>query len=246
MIFFKKIVFEYSTGMQYYIFWDGISLVRRIVKHFGWQRPTLLGHSLGSAISFMYAASFPSEVNAFIGIDLYGPSVRPFEKYAPMTGSCIDKALSYESLPVSKLPCYSYDDMISLVVEAYSGSIDRQSAEILMTRGMSAVPDHISTGGYHFTRDLRLKVCMMGMFSLEQVLCYAQQIKCHVLNIRAIPGMKFEKEEVYPKVIEAMRKYAQVEYVEVPGTHHVHLNTPERIAGIISNFLLNPEIHSNE
>lgn len=136
--------------------------------------------------------------------------------------------------------------MISLVVDAYSGSIDRQSAEILMTRGMSAVPDHISERGYHFTRDLRLKVCMMGMFSLEQVLCYAQQIKCHVLNIRAVPGMKFENDEVYPKVIEAMRKNAEVEYVEVPGTHHVHLNTPERIAGIIRSFLLNPKIQSNE
>lgn len=229
---------HYPVGVQYYIFWDGISLIRRIVKHFGWQKIKLLGHSLGGALSFMYAASYPDDVEQFISIDLYGPTVRSLKKYASMTGSCIDKALSYENLPTSKLPCYSYDEMISLVMDAYSGSIDRESAETLMIRGMSPVPSHISKEGYHFARDLRLKVSLMGMFSLEQVLAYAEQIKCHVLNIRAVPGMKFENEDVYSTVINAMQTNADVEYVEIPGTHHLHLNTPERIADTISTFLL--------
>lgn len=179
------------------------------------------GHSLGGALSFMYAASFPDEVCQFISIDINGPPVRSLKKYAAMTGSCVDKAISYETLPKSKLPCYSYDEMIDLVVDAYSGGIDRDSAKILMIRGMSQLPENISKDGYHFSRDLRLKVSLMGMFSLEQVLAYAEQIKCNVLNIKAVPGMKVENEEVYPLVIETMKKNANVEYFEVPGTHHL-------------------------
>lgn len=232
---------HYPVGMQYYIFWDGIALIRRIAKHYGWKKLKLLGHSLGGALSFMYAASYPDDVAQYISIDLYGPTVRSLTKYAKLTGTGIDKALSYETLSPSKLPCYSYEEMISLVMDAYGGSIDRESAEILMIRGMSSVPEHAPNKGYHFARDLRLKVSLMGMFSLEQVLAYADQITCHVLNIRAIPGMKLENEEVYPMVIDAIRKNANVEYVEVPGTHHLHLNTPERIAGIIGSFLLSPE-----
>lgn len=38
-------------GMKYYLFWDGIQYVRRVVKYFGWKDVSLIGHSLGGAIS---------------------------------------------------------------------------------------------------------------------------------------------------------------------------------------------------
>lgn len=104
---------------------------------------------------------------------------------------------------------------------------------------MNQAPKAHSKNGYFFSRDLRLKVSILGLFTLEQVLAYAELIKCHVLNIKAVPGMKHEREEVYQIVIDALRKNANVEYQEVPGTHHLHLTTPERVASIISEFLLN-------
>lgn len=232
---------HFPPGMQYHVFWDYIPVVRRIVKHFGWKKVKLMGHSLGGAICFMYAASFPNDVAQFISIDLYGPSVRNLKKYAALTGKYIDKALEYESLPASKLPCYTYDEMVAIAKDAYDGSIDEESAKILMIRGMSEAPKSHSKDGYFFSRDLRLKISILGLFSLEHVLNYAELIKCHVLNIRAIPGMNHDREEVYPMVLDAMRKNATVEYHEVPGTHHLHLTTPERVAGIISAFLLNPD-----
>lgn len=67
---------HFPVGMQYHIFWDYIPVVRRIVKHFGWKKVKLMGHSLGGAICFMYAASFPDDVSQYISIDLYGPSIR--------------------------------------------------------------------------------------------------------------------------------------------------------------------------
>lgn len=235
---------HFPVGMQYHIFWDYIPVVRRIVKHFGWKKVKLMGHSLGGAICFMYAASFPDDVSQYISIDLYGPSVRNLKKNAAMTGTCIDKALEYETLPTSKLPCYSYDEMVGIAKDAYTGSIDKKSAEILMIRGMKEAPKEHSKNGYFFSRDLRLKVSVLGMFSLEQVLAYAELIKCNVLNIKAVPGMQHEREDVYPLVMDALRKNADVEYHEVPGTHHLHLTTPERIADIISSFLLNPDANS--
>lgn len=230
---------HYPRGIHYYLFWDGISLIRRIVQQYGWQNLILLGHSLGGALSFMYAASFPNDVDRFISIDIAGPTVRDHKKSAEMTGETIDRFLRYEKLPVTKLPCYRYEEMIDLVVDAYDGSIDRESAKVLMRRGMATAPKSLSKDGYHFARDIRLKVSLMGMFSLEQVLSYADQIKCQVLNIRAVPGMRFDNESVYPSVINAMRKNAKrVIYEEVPGTHHLHLTTPERILEHINEFLL--------
>lgn len=230
---------QYPKGMHYFLFWDGITLIRRISKHFEWKKVNLIGHSLGGALSFMYAACFPDEVDKFISIDIAGPTVRDHKKNAEMTGDCIDKFLKYETLPESKTPCYEYEEMIDLVLDAYEGSVTRESVKILMNRGMSPAPKHLNKKGYHFSRDLRLKVSLMGMFSMEQVVSYAERIKCEVLNIRALPGMVFENTDYYPTVIEAMKKSAKrLVYEEVTGTHHLHLNTPERISDIISEFLL--------
>lgn len=230
---------HYPKGMHYFLFWDGITLIRRISKYFEWKKINLIGHSLGGALSFMYASCFPDDVDKFISIDIAGPTVRDHKKNAEMTGDCIDKFLKYETLPESKTPCYEYEEMIDLVLDAYEGSVTRESVKILMNRGMAPAPKHLNKKGYHFSRDLRLKVSLMGMFSMEQVICYAEQIKCEVLNIRALPGMVFENTDYYPTVIKAMKKSAKrLVYEEVNGTHHLHLNTPERISDIISEFLL--------
>lgn len=224
--------------MHYYLFWDGIPLIRRIVKHFLWENVRLLGHSLGGALSFMYAASFPEEVDAFISIDINGPPIRDHKKNAGLTGKSIDHFLKYENLPESKIPCYNYNEMIDLVVDAYEGSVDRDSVKVLMRRGMAKVPESLHKEGYMFSRDLRLKVASMGMFTEQQVLAFAELIRCRVLNIRAVPGMVFERYDVYLNVIEKMRECAkEVVFEQVPGTHHLHLNTPERLAPIITKFL---------
>ncbi|XP_037711548.1 probable serine hydrolase [Drosophila subpulchrella] len=226
---------HYPQGMQYFIFWDGICLIRRIVRKYNWKNVSLLGHSLGGALTFMYAASFPTEVDKLINIDIAGPTVRSTQRMAQGTGKALDKFLDYESLPESKQPCYSYDEMIKLVLDAYDGSVDEPSVRVLMNRGMRHNP---SKDGYLFARDLRLKVSLLGMFTAEQTLAYARQIRCQVLNIRGTPGMKFESPQVYADVIAALRENAgKVVYVEVPGTHHLHLVTPERVAPHINQFL---------
>jgi hypothetical protein len=140
---------------------------------------------------------------------------------------------------MSKLPCYEYDEMLDLVLDAYEGSVDMDSAEVLMRRGMAPAPKHVSSNGYHFARDVRLKVSLLGMMSLEQVLSYAEQIKCKVLNIRGMPGKVFDNPDVYARVIEQLGKTAgKLTYLEIPGTHHLHLTTPERVCKPIGDFLL--------
>lgn len=229
---------SYPKGMQYFLFWDGVTLIRRIVKLYKWSKITLMGHSLGGALSMMYASAFPDDVAKFISIDMAGPTVRCHDKTAAMTGDCIDKFLYYETLPETKMPCYKYDEMIDLVMEAYDGSVTKDSVKILMKRGMAPAPLHLHKNGYHFARDLRLKVSLLGMFSLEQVLSYARRVKCDTLNIRGVPGMDFDNPEVYEKVVETIRATSKrVVFEKVEGTHHLHLNTPERIAGIINEFL---------
>lgn len=228
---------HYPTGMIYYIFWDGLVLLRRIVKHFGWKKISLMGHSLGGALSFMYAASYPEETEQIICIDIASPAVREPSSMVKTTGWSVDKLLEYENLSEDKIPSYSYDEMIDVVVDAYKGSISRENSETLMKRGMCPVPAHMKKGGYLFKRDPRLKVSGLAMMSIETALEYASKVRCKVLNIRALPGQRWERVDYYLDVIEKMKERADVRLVEVEGTHHIHLNDPKAIVDIIEDFL---------
>ncbi|XP_071567028.1 probable serine hydrolase isoform X2 [Temnothorax nylanderi] len=224
-------------GQFYYVFWDGVIALRRIVKYYKWNKVRLLGHSLGGCISFLYAASYPDEVDALISLDIVSPSTMDEKKTAALTGEYIDRFLNYELLTLDSVPCYDYDEMVEIVEQAYDGSITKEGAEILMKRGMQQAYEKDK---YYFSRDPRLKVSLLGMLSLDLVLEYASQIKCAYLNIRAVPGMKFGRPENYQKVLDVIKLGARkFEYHEVKGTHHVHLNEPEKIAPIIKNFLQN-------
>lgn len=241
---------HYPKGMIYYLFWDGIVLIRRIAKYHNWSNLTLMGHSLGGALSFMYASIFNEEtdVTKLIMFDIAGPTVRDLNQLSEQSSVCIDRMLQYENYPISKIPCYNYEESIDVVVNAYDGSVSKAGVEVLMKRGMAPAPEHLNKEGYHFARDLRLKVSMLGMFCEEQVLHYAKRIRCEVLNIRGKPGMSFGDPNVYPKVIEAMRENAsRVVYEEVEGTHHLHLETPSRIYKIVREFLSSdPETNKRE
>lgn len=221
-------------GMPYYLFWDGVVLLRRIVKFYNWKNITLMGHSLGGAISFLYAATFPDEVDRYISLDIASPSVRDIKKIALNTGNAVDTFLKYENLASDKVPCYDYNEMFEIAMSGYGGSITHESCKILLKRGMKLAPNK---SDYIFTRDIRLKVARLGMFSIDHVLEYASNITCKVLNIKADPGMLWENPSYYNMVLDRLREKVDVSYHEVEGTHHVHLNEPEKIAGIITDFL---------
>ncbi|XP_017882336.1 probable serine hydrolase isoform X2 [Ceratina calcarata] len=222
-------------GQFYYIFCDGLITLRRVAKYFKWNKIKLLGHSLGGAISFLYAASYPDEVEFMISLDIASPSVRDPSKIAPLTGDTIDKYLKYEALEASNVPLYTYNEVLDIVEDAYNGSVSREGAIALMKRGIrpSSNPEK-----YYFSRDPRLKVSALGMMSMDLVLAYATQIKCAYLNIRAMPGLKLDHPENYDIVMDQIKMGAKkFEYHKVEGSHHVHLNNPEKIASIIDNFL---------
>lgn len=225
---------HYGPGQFYYIFWDGFLVTRRIVKHFNWSNISILGHSLGGAIAFLYASIFPNDISKYISIDISSPSVRSVSRMLKLSSGAVDKYLQYEMMNSDSVPCYEYKDMIDLVEDAHGGSCTRQSCEILMRRGMKSIGDN----KYVFARDPRLKVSSLAFVSEDQVLEMAKKIVCKVMNIRGSPGMKFENEEFYSVVLDEIEHTAAVlERHVIPGTHHLHLNNAESITGIITEFL---------
>jgi len=79
----------------------------------------------------------------------------------------------------------------------------------------------------------------MCFFTEDFMSACASRIKCRVLNIRASRGVirSGKTEDVYLHTLDLMQ---QCEYHVVDGSHHLHLNNPERVAPLINKFLNAP------
>ncbi|XP_011309029.1 probable serine hydrolase [Fopius arisanus] len=222
-------------GQYYFVYWQGVMLLRRVVRHFQWNKVKIMGHSMGGAIGFLYAASYPKDVEVLICLDIAGPLVRDDFRCVEMAGDQIDKCLAYEKSDATNRPTYDYDSMIDIVEDAYKGSITRAGAEILLKRGSQPSP---IPGQYYFTRDPRLKVSYLGNFNGELLKAFAEKITCAYLNIKADKGSRNDGKGRYPDILDTIKKSAdKFEYHEFEGTHHMHLNDPETVAPVIMNFL---------
>lgn len=48
---------SHLTGAGYDFLTDGLATIHRVVRHFGWDKVTLIGHSFGSILNFMFTGT---------------------------------------------------------------------------------------------------------------------------------------------------------------------------------------------
>ena len=67
---------------------------------------------------------------------------------------------------------------------------------------------------------------------------YASKITCPHLLVKATGSTKYMTDEAFDRLLKVYRNNnPNFVYREVEGGHHVHMNSPEIVAPIISRFL---------
>lgn len=226
---------HFPPGKSYHLL-DVLPMIKLTLRHFKWDTVTLLGHSMGAVQSFIYSSVFPNEVENFIAIDLFKPlSINP-KKDVILLGEEIKNFMDVLDLDVSKRPSYSYEEMVKRLMsnEVSAGSLTEDSAKVLLRRGI--VP--AGSGKYHPTVDLRVKAGRLSGWTHEHVLAMASCIQCRTLIVKAAQGFSVENPKYVQETLDVLKKSAaSFEFQEVEGTHHVHLNNPDKVAPIINKFM---------
>lgn len=78
---------------------------------------------------------------------------------------------------------------------------------------------------------------MIG-FSQDELVNYAQFMTAPILIVKTKDGGYFENKQHFYDVMEVLKKTSidyRFHYVE--GTHHMHLNNPEDVTGLINDFI---------
>jgi len=117
--------------------------------------------------------------------------------------------------------------------------VSRESAEILLKRGMKPIDENDPNSAFYFTRDLRQKAVSLYGYTTDVIKEFASHIKCPHLIVKADGGRLYEEREVAMEVLEVYKKSntEKFVYAEVHGSHHVHLNSAQIVWEVIQPFL---------
>lgn len=85
-----------------------------------------------------------------------------------------------------------------------------------------------------------LQVNRLALPSFDIAHEFAKQIRCRYLMIKAVPGRVCDNWPLVKSILDTIKNSSNdFSFVEVEGSHHVHLNDASKVAPHILNFMKN-------
>ena len=217
---------HYPAGMRYH-FIDYLPAVLAAADDLGWERFSLLGHSLGAGIASFIAAAMPERIERLALIDGLGPAAEP-EQDGPAR---LRKSLmAQRRLANKRVPVYANIQAAARARHEATG-LQLTAAELLARRGCKAVD-----GGFSWRSDPRLMVPSPAYSSEAQVRAMLGAIQAPSLFIRALDGLLIKR----PHVTARCDCIEQLQVVDLPGGHHLHMENPQPVAEVLQDFFAFP------
>jgi pimeloyl-ACP methyl ester carboxylesterase len=189
----------------------------------GWQRFSLLGHSMGAAISVITAGTLPERIEQLIAIEAAGPISIPEGGAADLLSVSIADRYKQRTLTVHPTRLAAAQRLASAVPGLSEGAALR-----LVARGLREVP-----GGFTWCADPRLRLRPAALYTEEQVHTFLRRIRANTLFVFGDQGWPFPAGSIDARVGAVPN--AQV--AKLPGRHHLHLDAAPAVAGVINAFL---------
>lgn len=207
-----------------YHFLDLIAELGACADALGWDRFSLLGHSMGAGVASLLAGTFPERIDRMVLVEGLGPMVELPQKAAERMAMAIEAEKKRSG---KKKRVFADLDEAAEKIAAVT-QMRPDSARILLERGMRPVD-----GGLTWRADSRLRLPSRVRFSEAQVTSFLTRITCPTLLVRARDGFDFDAEVMRARAAEI----ADLELVELDGHHHLHLDDPQAVAAVIVPFL---------
>ena len=208
-------------GCRYHFF-DFVADVLAAADELGWRRFDLLGHSLGAAIAGCLAAAVPERVSRLILIDGLGPLAEPPDR-APAR---LARALAEQQGP-SRSPRVYPDIEHAAWARQRATGLGLGAARLLAMRGTREV-----AGGVTWRSDSRLLRTSPSYATEDQVRALLAAIRAPALLISAREGFLRKR----PSLAGRLSVVPALEVVELPGGHHLHLESPEPVAELMGRW----------
>ncbi|WP_166367108.1 alpha/beta hydrolase [Pseudomonas akapageensis] len=191
-----------------YALWDYALDVLQVAEQLGWQRFSLLGHSLGAIVSVIVAGSLPERVERLALIDGVIAQTTPAHSTAERMGMALAVQLQHDG---KRKPVYATLDQAVEARMKGAVAVSREAAELLAQRGLMPVP-----GGFTWRSDSRLTLPSPLRLSQEQAMTFVNRVACPTHLVVAEEGMLASHKALLDQLPFSLDV--------LPGGHHLHLN----------------------
>ena len=215
---------DHRAPGAYYHYVDYLGDVLGAADALGWDRFTVLGHSLGAAIGSVLAAAAPARVRQAWLIEGLGPIATPESKALEL----LRKALAdREAIAAKSLRVFASLD-VAVAARMQANGLSETTARALVERGTRR-----TEGGFVWSSDPRLTLTSAIRLTEAQILAYLEGIACPTLLVTADPSPPYFTRETAERRRAAVPR---IEHVVLPGSHHLHLEDPMPVAAAIAAF----------
>lgn len=221
---------EHRPAGSDYTLWAYAHDVLQVAEQFGWQRFSILGHSMGAITAVLLAGAMPERIARLALIDGLLPYTAEAEQAPAKLGEALRAKLALDG---KRKPVYAE---LERAVEARMkgvGAVSREAAELLARRGLMPVP-----GGYTWRTDSHLTLPSPLRLSWAHAQAFVRALRCPVSLVLAEQGMM----QAQP-ALESLLQALPFAIHRLPGGHHLHLDDEagaQRVADCFNPFLRSP------
>lgn len=197
---------------------DYVHDVLQVAEQLGWQRFSLLGHSLGAIISVFLAGALPERVARLALIDGLIPPTGEADNAPQHLGKSLQAQLR---LGNKRKPVYP-DQEKAIRARMQGGvAVTYEAAELLAQRGLMPAP-----GGYTWRSDSRLTLPSAIRITRQRAMAFVDAIHCPTHLVVASQGLLAQNQTLLDGL--------PFEVTRLSGGHHLHLND-EAGAGAVAD-----------
>lgn len=211
-------------GARYH-FIDYVADTLAVMDGLGWERCSLLGHSLGGAVASVLAGAMPGRVDRLVLVEALGPlPAREGEAPAQFARS-IERAAE---LSAKRLPLYE-DAESAVDARVRATGMSPEAARPIVLRGLRETPE-----GLVWRTDPRLTVPSLQRLAESQVREYLSAIRSPVLLVVAGTANEALGEATLRERARCVRR---LELCTLGGGHHLHLDDAAAVGRVVAPFL---------
>lgn len=215
-----------------YSFAGAVNAVLDIADALDWPRFALLGHSMGAGIGSLVAAACPQRVSRLVAIEALGALAETPERTVARLRDAVAAA---RALPGKRLRVFP-DIALAVRARMQANGLSEPVARLLVERGLvraAAGSAPAGAAGYVWSSDPRLTLPTMLRTTEEQVRNLVEGIACPTRVIHADPAQTYLPDDLRRARAGLLPRG---DLHVLPGGHHLHMETPQRVAETIGDF----------
>ena len=196
-----------------------------VLDQLGWARSTWFGHSLGGGLLAMLAAALPERVQRLVLVESLGL----LGGDAASAPDRLRQGLLDRAAAAGKTLRVFADLDVAVQARRAAGGLTQDAAQRLVERGARA-----GDGGWVWSSDPRLRLATSVRSDESHIRAWLAAIECPVLVLLADPPPPFLPRELAAARLACLR---DARMHALPGSHHLHMETPQVLASYIGAFM---------